>query len=793
MLSTRQVARLVLAAALLFGMVPSAMAAPGSGSFVDDDRSRYEPYIEAARAAGIVSGCNPPADDRFCPHNVVRRGELAVMLSGALGLPLARSDYFDDDNGHFAETAINALAEAGAIIGCGERSYCPDEKISRGELASMVAAGSGWALPANTYPYTDPDESSQSLALKALARRGAIEPCNPPTDTRLCPGGSITRDEAVFVVTSATGIAPLPTPSRDEGESTLGFEEAFESLSLWDGSRPGSRNRVGLTETGFKGSGLRVTIPKGSHFGADFKLDLSSVAGEEPEQLFFRYLLRLDPDWAPRIGGKLPGFSGVYGHTGKGGYRSTELAPGWSARMEFFGSSADDPRARLGYYVYHLGQEGRYGDGMSWNEAGMLVPGEWYCVEGEVALNRPGISDGALRAWVDGTPVFDASGIQFRRPNEPNIKIESFWFNVYYGGKPRAERDFGMTVDEVIVDTTRVGCGSGDGLARTVSGDFTGDGFDDSLRWGSCPGGTCFEVRPTTADGPGVLRRLGDGAWFSLDTSRVGMTAADVNGDGRDDIVYPGRCDDSTRCWRVHLSEGSALGTPQNWGGDLRIAPEARSIIAGDWNGDGFDDLVYQGLCGAESVSCWRAHLSRNGRLEAASWGSFPDIAAGAEVSTADLDGDGREDLLYAAPCQAGTCWFGQISGDTGFERPTILGMARTEEIDLKEMFDFDGDGDDDLVTIAPSGGGFEVAARQVGMDGLGDVTTLDTLSTPVSALALRRTGSGRPIEALLTTTCEDSPCVERRIGYSGRLLTEPEFEGAVQPSAQPLVGATPR
>lgn len=794
MLSSRHAARLVLVAALVVGLVPAAGAAGnGSGSFVDDDRSKYEAYIETARAAGLVSGCNPPGNDRFCPHRTVRRGEMAVMLVRALSLPRSATDYFSDDNGHVAEAAINALAAAGATKGCGQGRFCPDRSLTRGEMASLFAGALGWVLPTNTFPYADLDDSPYGLSTKSLARRGGLDPCNSPTDTKLCPDRTVTRDEAAYSLTSVLGLGTA-TPSAETGsEPTLGFEEAFEALHLWDGRRPSARNRVGLTDSGYRGSGLRVTIPKGSHFGADFKLDLSSIVGEEPEQLFFRYFLRLDPDWAPRISGKLPGFSGVYGQSGKGGFQSTPSAPGWSARMEFFGTKDGDPRARLGYYVYHLGQEGRYGDGMRWNEAGMLVPGDWYCVEGEVTLNRPGLQDGALRAWVDGTPVFNAAGIEFRRPEEPDIKIESFWFNVYYGGKPKAERDFGMVVDEVMVDSARVGCGSGDGLDRTLDADFTGDGFGDSLTWGECPGGTCFQGTSITSSGRSPIRRLGDGAWFSLDTSRVGMAAADVNGDGRDDVVYPGRCEGSGRCWRTHLSEGSVLGTPQNWGAGARFAPETRSILAGDWNGDGFDDLAYLGLCGSGAARCWRAHLSDHGQFVAADFGGFPDLARGVEVSAADLDGDGRDDLLYPAQCQAGTCWYGQLSNGQVFASPVNLGMARPDELELNELFDFDGDGDDDMLTVSQGESGYVVATRRAGPDGLGDVTGIETVREPVVGIEMRRTGSGRPVEALLTTTCDQAPCVERRLSLGGRLLAVPEFDDAVAPLPPTFIGFVPR
>jgi hypothetical protein len=794
MLSSRQAAGSLTVAVLLLTAVPwDSAQATEVGSFVDDDRSRFEPYIETARTEGLVSGCNPPANDRFCPHRIVTRGEMAMMLVRSLNMPSDGGDFFNDDNGHPAEQAINSLAAAGVTSGCGEGRFCPDRSLTRGEMSSLITAGMSWALPGNTYPYLDLEQSPYGRSTKALASRGALEPCNPPVDNRLCPERAVARDEAVFSLTSALKLNPTRSAAPPVATPALGFGDAFEAIDLWDGRTPGSRNRVSLTDGGYQGSGLRVTIPKGSHYGADFKLDLTDVVGEKPDQLFFRYFLRLNPDWAPEINGKLPGFSGVYGQSGKGGYQSTPSAPGWSARMEFFGTREDDDRARLGYYVYHLGQEGRYGDGMAWNDAGKLNPGEWYCIEGEVALNHPGVADGALRAWVDGTPVFDTAGIEFRRPDEPDINIESFWFNVYYGGKPTAERDMGMIIDEVVVDTGRVGCGSGDGLTRTVTADVSGDGFDDQLTWGECPGGTCFQSSIATPSGATVPRRLGDGAWFNLDTSRLGITAADLNGDGRDDVVYHGRCERSVTCWRVHLSEGTLLSTPQDWGDGARLAPSARAVVAGDWNGDGFDDLVYEGICGSEPAPCWRAHLSSNGSLVAADWGAFPDGARESEVSSADLNGDGKEDLLYPAGCQAGTCWYGQISTGTSFGAPVNLGMTRPEELASSELFDWDGDGDDDLLTGREAeGGAHDLDVRRMGPEGLGDVTTLNQFGTPLTGVTLRRLGPGRPVEALVSRACEQAPCVDHLLSLSGRMMPVDEYARAVELPPRRSVGFYP-
>src|SRR5690606_10658998 len=74
-------------AVLVLVLVGLPAHADAPNTYVDDDHSRYEGYIEAASAAGLVSGCNPPENNRFCPHREVSRGEMAIMLARGLRLP----------------------------------------------------------------------------------------------------------------------------------------------------------------------------------------------------------------------------------------------------------------------------------------------------------------------------------------------------------------------------------------------------------------------------------------------------------------------------------------------------------------------------------------------------------------------------------------------------------------------------------------------------------------------------------------------------------------------------------
>jgi hypothetical protein len=57
----------------------------GGDQFVDDNGSPFENAINRLGSAGLTKGCNPPANDRYCPNDYVTRGQLAAFLRRALG------------------------------------------------------------------------------------------------------------------------------------------------------------------------------------------------------------------------------------------------------------------------------------------------------------------------------------------------------------------------------------------------------------------------------------------------------------------------------------------------------------------------------------------------------------------------------------------------------------------------------------------------------------------------------------------------------------------------------------
>jgi hypothetical protein len=119
------------------------LPATGTDFYHDDDASVFENDINRLAEAGISKGCNPPANDHFCPASRVTRGQMAALLVRAFNYTDAGGgDLFMDDNGSVFESDIDKLRTAGVTAGCNPPTndrYCPTDNVRRDQMASFLA------------------------------------------------------------------------------------------------------------------------------------------------------------------------------------------------------------------------------------------------------------------------------------------------------------------------------------------------------------------------------------------------------------------------------------------------------------------------------------------------------------------------------------------------------------------------------------------------------------------------------------------------------------------------------
>ena len=214
----RKFALLVTAVLVILGTLPAGADPldPG-GTFADDDGNIHEGAIEAIAAAGITKGCNPPANDRYCPADSVTRGQMAAFLARALDLGPSNQDYFTDDTSSVFEAQINSLAAVGITKGCNPPDndlFCPGDLVTRGQMAAFLVRAYGYSDDGGGDRFGDDDDSVFEPSIDRLATAGITKGCNPPVNDSYCPDRTVRRDEMATFLARAGNLEIVLPPER---------------------------------------------------------------------------------------------------------------------------------------------------------------------------------------------------------------------------------------------------------------------------------------------------------------------------------------------------------------------------------------------------------------------------------------------------------------------------------------------------------------------------------------------------------------------------------------------------
>jgi len=218
-------------------------------------------------------------------------------------------------------------------------------------------------------------------------------------------------------------------------------------------------------------------------------------------------------------------------------------------------------------------------------------------------------------------------------------------------------------------------------------------------------------------------------AYPSGGNQAVSVAVADVNGDGKLDLIVANYCGNSSTCPNAEGSVGVLLG---NGDGTFQAAVvydsggvNATSLAVADVNGDGIPDLVVANSC-ADS-SCANGSVSvlpgnGNGTFRPAvaydSGGSEAD-----SVAVADVNGDGTPDLVVLNSCaSAGSCETGDGSvgvllgnGSGTFQSARAFDSGGVNATSVA-VADVNGDGKLDVVVSQCAGPSFGCIPGEVGV-----------------------------------------------------------------------------
>jgi hypothetical protein len=114
-------------------------------AFLDVPQSHpFYTEIGKLSARGVTLGCG---GGNYCPDQVVTRGQMAAFIIRALGLfnpPVPASQRFADvppSNPFYR--FIEEMAARQITLGCGEGNYCPADAVTRDQMAAFIMRGLG--------------------------------------------------------------------------------------------------------------------------------------------------------------------------------------------------------------------------------------------------------------------------------------------------------------------------------------------------------------------------------------------------------------------------------------------------------------------------------------------------------------------------------------------------------------------------------------------------------------------------------------------------------------------------
>ena len=191
---------------------------------------------------------------------------------------------------------------------------------------------------------------------------------------------------------------------------------------------------------------------------------------------------------------------------------------------------------------------------------------------------------------------------------------------------------------------------------RIVSGDFDGDGWHDDVAL-LFYNGADTNLFVLLSDGSKFEQPVSWGKFENFDSDQVTgrVTAGDFNADGIDDLglIYEVPYDGTYRARAyVFFSSGAAFSRSTWWNVSGYNAQEALGrVVAGDWDGDGDDDLSliyrYPGNLTRAHVLLATRYLEFIYQGNSGWWSnsSFNAVLVSGRTVTGDWDGNGIDDI----------------------------------------------------------------------------------------------------------------------------------------------------
>ena len=302
-----------------------------------------------------------------------------------------------------------------------------------------------------------------------------------------------------------------------------------------------------------------------------------------------------------------------------------------------------------------------------------------------------GVFAGSLRVYIGKGDGTFASGVSYGAAPVGLLSLGDF------NGDGKIDVAFSTGQQTVFL-------GNGDGTLQVPPRTSSGAPFPDYVTTGDFDGDAKLDIATSSAGSVYIQMGKGDGTFQPATTafsSNGPIAAADVNGDGRLDLVLvtvtvgPLPSPLSPSSAEIHLGNGDGTFSSPNYYGISIAGGGTATIAIADLNGDGKSDVIADfGCCGSGTAPGSILLGNGNGTFRGIDWGSTGSLLPAA-TALGDFEKKGALDVAVLSSNSL------LILSNNGSGGLSLIHTYTLQQNDFAIVAaDFNGDGDIDLAVV---------------------------------------------------------------------------------------------